>query len=122
MKKEPNILYLIITFLVVMLFVVPMLSVAMATNFPIDHIIHKHAAPVSYAGTEYSYFNPYNFEENGGEAKEIYGELVGKLTEADWESVITPILKTATNPGEAYKVLEETYGKDIATKIMDIQE
>ena len=101
---------LIIGFLFVLLFVIPMLTAFLAVHFPLADLItrgHKHFP--GYLNTEKSFF--YTADE--ASAQKDFEDIAYYFENVDWESEISPLIEVTCNSSETEKTLKEELHIDV---------
>lgn len=101
---------IVIVFLFVLLFVIPMLTAFLTIRFPLADLITKNQKHFpGYSNTEKSYF----YIADEASAQKDFEDIAYYFEDVDWETEILPIVAAATDPEEAKRILKEELHIDV---------
>lgn len=101
---------IVIVFLFVLLFVIPMLTAFLAIRFPLADLITKNQNHFpGYSNTEKSYF----YIADEASAQKDFEDIAYYFENVDWETKIRPIVTVVSDPEEAKRILKEELNIDV---------
>ena len=109
-KTKNNLWAILVFFIAVVLFVIPMLSAMLAIKFPLADLVNEKESYKTYERTKYSYF----YVDDEKQAQKDFEDIAYYFQDKDLSKEIYVIIKTAANPGEGAQVLKDELHIDLS--------
>ena len=109
-KTKNNLWAILVFFIAVVLFVIPMLAAMLAIKFPLADLVNEKESYKTYEGTKYSYF----YVDDEKQAQKDFEDIAYYFQDKDLSKEIYAIIKTAVNPGEGAQVLKDELHIDLS--------
>ena len=109
-KTKNNLWAILVFFIAVVLFVIPMLAAMLAIKFPLADLVNEKESYKTYERTKYSYF----YVDDEKQAQKDFEDIAYYFQDKDLSKEIYAIIKTAVNPGEGAQVLKDELHTDLS--------
>ena len=109
-KTKNNLWAILVFFIAVVLFVIPMLAAMLAIKFPLADLVNEKESYKTYERTKYSYF----YVDDEKQAQKDFEDIAYYFQDKDLSKEIYVIIKMAANPGEGAQVLKDELHIDLS--------
>ena len=109
-KTNNNLWAILVFFIAVVLFVIPMLAAMLAIKLPLADLVNEKESYKTYERTKYSYF----YVDDEKQAQKDFEDIAYYFQDKDLSKEIYVIIKTAANPGEGAQVLKDELHTDLS--------